>query len=119
MKLTNIQFLKKMDKLCHVTHYCNECPIMKLGEEKKEHSCTTLLRMYPEEVIDIVSKWADDHATYISDFRGKFPNAALRISSKYLSPIPVVCRRHIYGTGIDGCVFNEGPCDQCWEEFYI
>lgn len=119
MKLTNIQFLKMMDKLCHVTHYCNECPIMKLGEEKKEHSCTTLLRMYPEEVIDIVSKWADDHATYISDFRGKFPNAALRISSKYLSPIPVVCRRHIYGTGIDGCVFNEGPCDQCWKEFYI
>lgn len=35
MKLTNIQFLKMMDKLCHVVPYCNECPIMKLGEEKK------------------------------------------------------------------------------------
>lgn len=35
MELTNIQFLKMMDKLCHVIPYCNECPIMKLGEEKK------------------------------------------------------------------------------------
>ena len=119
MELTNIQFLKIKDKLCHAVPYCNECPIMKFGEEKGEDSCTVLFRMYPEEVVDIVSKWADDHATYISDFRGKFPNAMLRLSPKYLDPIPVVCRRYIYGTGIDGCVFNEGSCDQCWKEFYV
>lgn len=35
MEMTNIQFLKAMDKLCHAIPYCNECPIMKLGEEKK------------------------------------------------------------------------------------
>ena len=119
MELTNIQFLKIKDKLCHAVPYCNKCPIMKFGKEKGEDSCTALFRVYPEEVVDIVSKWADDHANYMSDFRDKFPNATLQLSPKYLDPIPVVCRRYIYGTGIDGCVFNEGPCDQCWKEFYV
>lgn len=119
MELTNIQFLKIKDKLCHAVPYCNECLIMKFGEEKGEDSCTVLFRMYPEEIVDIISKWADDHANYMSDFRDKFPNAMLQIKSKYSSPIPMVCRRYIYGTGIDGCVFNEGPCDQCWKEFYV
>lgn len=119
MEMTNIQFLKAKDKLCHVISFCKECPIMKLGEEKEEHSCTTLFRMYPEEVVDIVTKWADDHATYLADFRDKFPNAMLHFSSKYSSPIPVVCRRHIYGTGIDGCIANEGPCELCWKELNV
>lgn len=125
MELTNIQFLKVKDKLCHAISYCKECPIMKLGEEKGEDSCTVLFRMYPEEVVDIVSKWADDHANYMSDFRDKFPNAMLRAGSKYSSPIPTVCRRYIYGTGIFGCMkinectSNEGPCEQCWKEFYV
>lgn len=35
MEMTNIQFLKAKDKLCHTIPCCNECPIMKLGEEKK------------------------------------------------------------------------------------
>lgn len=80
MELTNIQFLKIKDKLCHAVPYCNKCPIMKLGKEKGEDSCTALFRMYPEEVVDIVSKWADDHANYMSDFRDKFPNATLQLS---------------------------------------
>lgn len=35
MEMTNAQFLKVKDKLCHAIPYCNECPIIKLGEEKK------------------------------------------------------------------------------------
>ena len=32
MELTNIQFLKIKDKLCHAVPYCNKCPIMKFKD---------------------------------------------------------------------------------------
>ena len=46
MELTNIQFLKIKDKLCHAVPYCNKCPIMKFGKEKGEVA----------KIVDIIGK---------------------------------------------------------------
>ena len=119
MEMTTLQFLKPKDKMCQMVPSCLECPIGKF------EGCSTLIKSHPEEVVDIVSKWADNYATYLADFYNKFPNAMVRVSSKYPNPIPTVCRRHIYGTGIKGCmeinecISNKGLCEQCWKEFYI
>ena len=119
MEMTTLRFLKAKDKMCRTVSSCMECPIGKF------ENCSTLIKSHPEKVVDIVSNWADNYATYLADFRNKFPNAMLRAGSKYSNPIPTVCRRHIYGTGITGCMevsgctLTEGPCEQCWKEFCV
>lgn len=123
MEMTNVQFLIAKNDMCSrfgLHYHCKDCPIKKLGEEKQEtYSCPTIIRLYPDEVTTIINNWAAQHMTYLADFRKKCPDALFRVSSLQPEPIPVACRKNIYGTSISECKYNNGPCKQCWEEIYI
>lgn len=120
MELTNIQFLIAKNEMCSKFPYCRDCPIGKLGEEKNEgYGCLTLIQLYPNEVTAIINNWVAQHLTYLADFHKKYPNATFKVDCNQPEPIPVVCRKNIYGTGISECEYNSDTCKRCWEEFYV
>lgn len=120
MELTNIQFLTAKNEMCSEFPCCRDCPIRKLGEEKNVgYGCLTIIQLYPNEVTAIINNWAAQHLTYLADFRKKYPNATFKVDFNQSEPIPVVCRKNIYGTGISECDFKGDTCKRCWEEINI
>ncbi|MBQ5708803.1 MAG: hypothetical protein IIV62_02455, partial [Anaerotignum sp.] len=87
---------------------CNECP---LSFECTEYdvTCSVLEGKYPEEAVEIVQKWAEEHPakTRMSDFFEKFPDAPRKHDGT-----PYFCPGGVYGDAHSRC---SGPgCYDCW-----
>lgn len=88
---------------------CEDCPLS-CCYAKYEITCNAFEAEYPEEVVAIVEKWAEEHPqkTMLMDFLDKFPNAKL-----YDNGIPKnICPDTLgYEENKDWC---DGKCVACW-----
>lgn len=91
---------------------CTDCP---LGIENNgaDVPCSNFEMLYPENAIDIVQKWSNEHPpkTYLSEFLTNYPNALLddRGMPKLFCP---------YRLGLmnkDDCR-KDGDCVKCWNQ---
>lgn len=87
---------------------CGECPFYE-DNNGKHMGCALFELTYPEEVIAIVQKWADEHPvkTRMNDFFEKHPNATKRAEDGR----PIVCAFHVGYESRERCE----PTENCWE----
>lgn len=87
---------------------CSECPLHN-GNNGTNYSCHQFERLQPENAIEIVENWAQEHPvkTYAEDFFEKFPDAP-----KTSSGTPKALRCGVYGN----MKCKHGICADCWNE---
>lgn len=116
MGMNNVQFLKAYDEMCRAMN-CKKCPIAKLGTQDMNFTCGDKLRNFPEEAAEIITTWANEHITYYADFIKKHPEAMTVIRCD--KPVPMVCRKQVYGGDLLKCYESPSRCVDCWYELYI
>lgn len=70
-------FLREAKRLCRRTKDCSDCELA--GKSAGAgFTCSTFLKEYPSEAIEIVQKWSDTHPskTYKEDLFEKYPSAS-------------------------------------------
>ena len=106
-----IKFAKEWDRMCKTCSECSHCPIWQLGDEEIILSCdcATMFRKYPEKVISIVKKWAEEHPakTRQSEFLKMHPNA--KLFNGYID----ICPKKIDTTLEDSINCNITSCNEC------
>lgn len=104
-----VNYLKEKQRMCNLVG-CLNCP---LGRENngKGMFCTRFTPCYPEEAVEIVQRWSDEHPqkTYLSEFLKNYPNAPLVPDGT-----PEICLRKLGLTDINTC--RVGDCVECWNQ---
>ena len=116
MGMNNIQFLKAYDEMCS-SMICGTCPIAKLGKRDINFTCGEKLRHFPEEAVEIITAWAEEHITYYADFIKKHPDAMTVVRCD--KSVPMACRKQVYGGDLLACYEKPSRCVDCWYELYI
>ena len=110
-----VEYLKAKSRMCNVL-VCN-C-LMSKRNNGKELLCGSFEKDYPEQAVEIVEKWANEHPikTYLSVLLEKFPMVPL--DEKGLPK--TFCPEEIYGGEEWECCHNkvEGKCKKCWNREY-
>lgn len=93
---------------------CEECPLSSDNNGVGE-CCTDFEMLYPEEVIEVVQRWSDEHPqrTYLSEFLKNYPNAELNHG------VPRVCLKKL--GAVSGCAKTKKgdlyiSCYSCWNQ---
>lgn len=110
-KMTAMEFLKEYGRMCKLYDLdCSECPFCEFRRKYDVQVCRINMIEHPEEAVDIVQKWAEEHPvkTMLQDFFEKHPKAARRPEGD-----PIGCVVTLgYRTGNEGCFGN--CCFDCW-----
>lgn len=91
---------------------CGKCPLSSDNNGVGE-CCTDFEMLYPEEVIEVVQRWSDEHPpkTYLSEFLKHYPNVQL-----YDAGIPKgICPYHLGLMNKDNCR-KDHNCVKCWNQ---
>lgn len=110
-EMTAVDYLKQRGRMtnnCDIS--CSVCPLADVNNSK-EVCCEEIEGKYPEEAIDIVQKWAEEHPvkTMKDDLLEKFPNLPLHGYG-----VPMTCPWVIgYSNERCGCKTSE-DCVKCW-----
>lgn len=90
---------------------CVKCPLS-AGNNNKEICCTDFESSYPEQAIEVVQRWSDEHPqkTYLSEFLKNHPNALLNDDGT-----PTFCPYRLGLMGADDCR-KDGNCVKCWTQ---
>ncbi|RGU82414.1 hypothetical protein DWW40_09890 [Ruminococcus bromii] len=89
---------------------CEKCPLSSDNNGVGE-CCTDFEMLYPEEVIEVVQRWSDEHPqrTYLSEFLKHYPNVEL-----YENGTPKgICPYHLGLMNRDDC---DKGCVECWNQ---
>lgn len=89
-------FLEELDRMCRYysitqnnegEERCKNCPIS-IANNGRDVSCTNFPTKYPQEAIEIVQKWSDEHPikTRQSEFLKMFPEAAMSDDVIFICP---------------------------------
>ncbi len=111
-EMTAVEYLKQRGRMtnnCDIS--CSVCPLADVNNSK-EVCCEEIKGKYPEEAIDIVQKWAEEHPqkTMLQDFFEKHPNAPRKTTGD-----PLVCPHVLgYRTEVKGCCTEFDKCYDCW-----
>lgn len=91
---------------------CSDCPLC-IDNNGEGLSCTSFEMYYPEQAIEIVQKWSDEHPqrTYLTEFLEHYPNAELDENG-----IPKICLWKLGLPAIEERNCIEGDCIKCWNE---
>lgn len=112
-EMTAVDFLKEYGRMCKMHDLnCSECPMSELESKYNHNVCRITMIVHPEETVDIVQKWADEHPvkTMLQDFFEKHPNAPRKTDGD-----PLVCPHVLgYRTEIKGCCTECDKCYDCW-----
>lgn len=90
---------------------CGKCPLSSDNNGVGE-CCTDFEMLYPEEVIEAVQRWSDEHPpkTYLSEFLKHYPNVQL-----YDAGIPKgICPYHLGLMNKNDCPKKDRDCIECW-----
>lgn len=105
---------------------CSECPLSCQNNGTSEFtSCITFEMLYPEQAIEIVQKWSDEHPqkTYLTEFLKNYPNAQLKTVLSYsqldtggIFGIPkCICPYHLGLMSSEDCR-KDHNCVKCWNQ---
>ena len=94
--------------LCEIK--CSNCPLCS-NSNGEGLSCPDFEMFYPENAIEIVQKWSDEHPpkTYLSEFLKNYPNAKLDEDG---TPHKL-CPWHLGLISVNSCRNN---CVRCWNQ---
>lgn len=101
------KILRDYGRMCRTSN-CSDCKLCK-GNNKYGQDCALFVEQYPEEAVEIIEAWAEEHPerTYLMDFLEKYPNAP-----KY-DEIPRSCTMEL--GYVKGCPNSDGSkCKECW-----
>ena len=105
-----VGFLKEYGRMCKMHDLnCLECPMIELESKYNHHVCRITMIVHPEETIDVVQKWSDEHPvkTMLQDFFEKYPKAKRKKSGE-----PAICPETLgYRPEGTGCHVE---CYDCW-----
>lgn len=117
MKMDAIKFFKEKKRMCEsFGKFCAGCEIYNERCENCNESglvgCRTFIQMFPEQAVDIVEKWSEEHPqeTYLTKLLKHFPNVELNSNG-----IPTFCpsvlglENWCEKTRTGNC-----PCAECW-----
>lgn len=98
--------LYDLNKMCKTHYDCVGCPL----EDLCDYFPATCGEEQIKQMEDIIDKWVEEHkpASYLDDFKNKFPNA--RINS---NGTPGMCVHFMYGDKSCECC---GDCNKCWRK---
>lgn len=106
---------QRMTKRTKTGGFCNidcyNCPLSSKNNGASEYvSCVSFEMHYPQQAIEIVQKWSDEHPqkTYLSEFLKNYPNAPLADDGT-----PEICPEKLGLTDIKPCC---GDCVECWNQ---
>lgn len=90
---------------------CTDCP-MGMRNNGIGVTCSDFESSYPEQAIEIVQKWSDEHPqrTYLTEFLKHYPNALLKDDGT-----PEICLSSLGLTNYNGCR-NGITCSECWNQ---
>lgn len=99
---------QQKDEVCKLD--CSDCPLS-ISNNGTDISCSHFETGYPEEAIEAIQKWSDEHPqkTYLSEFLKNYPNAPLVYDGT-----PEICLRKLGLTDIKTC--RVGGCVECWNQ---
>lgn len=91
---------------------CGKCPLSSDNNGVGE-CCTDFEMLYPEEVIEAVQRWSDEHPqkTYLSEFLKNYPNTPLDDDGTPDS----ICPYDLGLMSIDDCN-KDYNCVKCWNQ---
>lgn len=97
-------------RICKIR--CTNCPLSSSNNGKNE-SCEVFEKLYPEQAIEIVQKWSDEHPqrTYLSEFLKNYPNTPL----DYDGTPDSICPYDLGLMNIDDCN-KDRNCIKCWNQ---
>lgn len=102
----------RMTDNCRIN--CAKCPLF-LNPFNMD--CDFFEGSYPNEAIEIVQKWSDEHPqkTILDDFLGKFPHTILNSDGL---PEDICCRYLGYKLSFKDCTISDAhvSCSDCWKQ---
>lgn len=108
-----VEFLREWKRMCDGT-ICRRCGIGE-ANDSVTMSCRRYVMTYPEDAIDIVQKWSDEHPalTWAGKLRELLPNANID------GLVCGTCPRDLFGgdapVNYTNCV---NKCSDCWNGEY-
>lgn len=113
-----VEFLKKLKRMCDKNRdacrwECYACEIF-VKKAEKAISCSSFIKEYPEEAINIVGKWSVEHLekTRQSEFLKAFPNALVDENG-----VPIMMPCHVDCSAGKRCN-SYTNCDACKKEYW-
>lgn len=107
-------YLKEMSRFCKTNRKdCRCCPI-NIDERPQEMGCEEFMYKYPEEVIEIVQKWSDEHPpkTRREWFSESISNCSEAEKEEILKAFSCVVS---FGyPKAEGCPDGNCDCEECW-----
>lgn len=104
-----VDYLKAKGRICNGA--CDGCV---LENNDTIFNCIRFETTYPEQAVEIVSKWAKEHPvkTYLSVLLERFPNAKLKSGGK-----PHGCPGYFFNINKE-CPGLKAICVDCWNREY-
>ena len=90
---------------------CSDCPFSHKNNGMELY-CDGLEVLYPEQAIEIIEKWSQEHPqkTFLSDFLEKYPNAKLCENDAPYG----TCPENLGYCEETYCEINKLDCVACW-----
>ena len=91
---------------------CTDCP-MGMRNNGIGVTCSDFESSYPEQAIEIVQKWSDEHPqkTYLTELLKIFPNTPLKDDGTPKN----ICLYELGATSLDNCEVDNA-CAKCWNQ---
>lgn len=110
---TYLKIVSRMTKGCSQDRNCLEC-VLDTDNNPYKIDCRTFELQHPEEAVEAVEKWAEEHPvkTKMGDFLEKFPRARVLENGhgEYIDICPVT---------IDTTrACPSGACNNCMQEYW-
>lgn len=105
-----VRYLKESERRCD--SFDDRCTGCEIKSAKNGMTCGAYIKKYPEQAVDIVEKWSEEHPqeTYLTKLLKHFPNVELNSNG-----IPTFCpsvlglENWCEKTRTGNC-----PCAECW-----
>lgn len=119
-EMTKVDYLKAKARMVRVnlvggcTIFCSDCPLS-IRNNGMNVICSDFERLYPEEAVAIVQKWAEEHPrkTILMDFLEKYPNVNIR---EYGYPVAICPDDLGYSVNCKYTELPESACKECWHK---
>lgn len=95
----------RMTNMCGIL--CRDCPISS-DNNKMSIDCNKFQCKYPEQAVEIVQKWSDEHPqkTRFEDLKEKYPNVEIQ------NDVPAACAKSLGYCTQEDC--DNVTCVECW-----
>lgn len=110
-----VEYLKMRRRMCDNNSDCDACPLVSYndGEPRTYGSCAKFEEEHPEQIVEIVEKWAAEHPikTRQSELMKLFPNLERDVFG-----MCILCPRH-FDTKFECVRFSN--CQECCENYWL